>query len=561
MRYIRTQAIIALIGLALVGALLYIQSQGLLTTVVPACGGAFTEAVVGRPERFNPLLDTGNPAERDVNRLVFSGLMKFDSDGQPVTDLAESYAVSADGLTYTFVLRDGLRWHDRAPVTEADVLFTIGLMQAADFPGRPDVGALWQKVTVTSPGSNTIRFVLPEPFAPFLDYTTVGILPEHLLKGRTAAQLLDDPFNRKPVGTGPMRLASIETVNGTIASVTLDNNQACTGRAYYLHQIRLRYYPDADSVYAAYAAGEVLALSQFTPQTLAATLGSPDVDIFTSRLPEYSMIFLNQKAETVSFFQEKKVRQALLIGMNRQWIVDNLLQGQALVATGPILPGTWAYNNNLIPVEYDPERAAKLLNDAGWALPPEAAPGTPEYIRSKNGKALKFNLIVPGDPLHMEIAKVIVTNWAQLGVKAEVEFLPVQEIKTALVNRTFEAAMIDLSYSSSPDPDPYPFWHQTQIESGQNYSGFNNRDISEILEQARTIPSYHDRAKFYRAFQSKFADQTPALLLYYPVFTYAVDKKVNGVQLGPLVDPSDRFNSMADWYMLTRRVIENVAQP
>jgi len=559
MRYIRTQAIIALIGLALVGSLLYLQSQGLITTVAPACGGTFTEAVVGEPERFNPLLDSGNPAERDVNRLIFSGLMKFDSDGLPVADLAESYAVSADGLTYTFVLRDGLHWHDGAPLTEADVLFTVGLMQAPDFPGRSDVGALWQKVAVSSPGPNTVRFVLPEPFAPFLDYTAVGLLPEHILSGRAPAQLLDDPFNRNPIGSGHMSFAAMETADNSIVSVTLQSHEPCTGNANYLHQIRFRYYPTPKTAYAAYTAGEALALNQFTPDTLRAALGDSRVNLFASRLPEYSLVFLNQKIESASFFQEKKVRQALLMGMNRQWIVDNLLQGQALVATGPILPGTWAYNNNLIPVAYDPDRAAALLNDGGWALPPEAAPGAPDYVRTKDGVSLEFTFLAPGDPLHMEIAKTIVTNWAALGVKAQVEFLSAQEIKTALANRTFEAAMIDLSFSNSPDPDPYPFWHQTQIESGQNFSGFNSRDISEILEQARTLPSYHDRAKFYRAFQSKFADQTPALLLYYPVFTYAVDRKVNGVQLGPLVDPSDRFNSMANWHILTRRVIENVS--
>ncbi|HLF01542.1 MAG TPA: ABC transporter substrate-binding protein, partial [Anaerolineales bacterium] len=240
---------------------------------------------------------------------------------------------------------------------------------------------------------------------------------------------------------------------------------------------------------------------------------------------------------------------------------NNLLSGQALAATGPILPGTWAYNNNLIPVAYDPDRAADLLNEGGWALPPEAVPGTPDYVRSKNGKTLRFNLIVPADELHQGLAQVLVANWAALGVQAVVESLPVNEIKTALNSRSFEAAMIDLNFSTTPDPDPYPFWHQTQIENGQNYSGYNNRNISEILEQARIIPSYYDRAKFYRAFQAKFTDQTPAILLYYPVFTYAVDKKVSGVQLGPLVDPSDRFNSLPNWHMLTRRVIENASQP
>src|SRR6185503_1780684 len=135
----------------------------------------------------------------------------------------------------------------------------------------------------------------------------------------------------------------------------------------------------------------------------------------------------------------------------------------------------------------------------GWALPAEAVPGTPEYVRTKNGKSLTCNLLVPSDDLHSGIANVIVSNWADLGVKATVMTQPVAEIKTALNDRTFEAVMIELNFSNSPDPDPYPFWHQTQIESGQNYSGYNSRDMSEILEQARTIPSFTDRVKFYRA--------------------------------------------------------------
>ncbi len=557
MRYIRTQAILALIGLAVVGGLLYTQSQGLITTVVPAQGGAFTEAIVGQPGQFNPLFDRGNPADRDLDRLIFSGLMKFDADGLPAPDLAESWAVSADGLAYTFVLRDGLTWHDGSPVTQQDVLFTIGLLQDANFPGSSDVAKLWQKVVVSSPAHNTIRFVLPEPFAPFMDYVTIGLLPEHLLRGVSASQLLNHPFNFKPVGTGPMKLVKLDRQENVITGVTLEPNPRYPGKTPYLSQIRFRFYPTAETAYEAYLAGEAQALSDFTPQTFAAALKDPQLEIFSSRLPEYSLIFLNQKNEAANFFQEKRVRQALLAGLNRQLMVDTILQGQAFVATGPILPGTWAYNDKLIPVRYDPAHAAQVLNDAGWALPPEAAPGSPDYVRSKNGKQLAFSLLAPPDSIHIAIANMAVAEWAELGVKVTLEQLPPGDIKTALTNRTFQAALVDLSFAATPDPDPYPFWHQTQIESGQNFSGYDNRDVSEILEQARTIPSYKDRAKFYRAFQSKFADQTPALMLYYPIFNYAVDKKVSGVQLGPLVDRSDRFNSLADWYIVTRRVIEN----
>jgi peptide/nickel transport system substrate-binding protein len=159
------------------------------------------------------------------------------------------------------------------------------------------------------------------------------------------------------------------------------------------------------------------------------------------------------------------------------------------------------------------------------------------------------------------VAKWVTDNWAQLGIQAKVDLKPVADVRNALNARQYDAALIDLTFANSPDPDPYPFWHQTQIESGQNFSGFDSRNMSEILEQARVTPSYSDRAKFYRAFQTQFADQTPALLLYYPVFNYAVDKKIRGVQLGPLVDRSDRFNNLFDWYIITRRVINSAPQP
>lgn len=558
MHYIRTQAILALIGLAIVGGVLYTQAQRLNIIIVPAEGGTFSEAVVGLPGQLNPLFDRGHPVDRDLDRLIFSGLMKFDANGLPAADLAESYAVSADGLTYTFVLRDNLRWHDGAPVTQDDVVFTISLMQAGDFPGPKDVADLWRKVVVSSPARNTVRFILPEPFAPFLDYTTVGLLPKHLLEGVSASQLLGHPFNRNPIGAGPMRLIRLDQQSGLVTDAWLEPNpDYASAQKPFLAQLHFHFFSTAEAAYDAYLAGDVQALSTFTPDTFAQAAQNPQLEIFSSRLPEYTLIFLNQKNEGLNFFQEKKVRQALLAGLNRQTMVDTVLKGQAFVATGPILPGTWAYNDSLTPIAYDPAHAAELLNSAGWALPPEAVPGTPDYVRSKNERQLKFSLLVPPDGIHQAIALLAIKDWAALGMQATMEVLPANDIKTALENRSFQAAMVDLNFSTTPDPDPYPFWHQTQIESGQNFSGFNSRDISEILEQARINPSYKDRAKFYRAFQNKFIDQTPALLLYYPIFNYAVDKKVGGVQLGPLVDRSDRFNNIADWYIVTRRVIEN----
>ena len=557
MRYIRIQLLIALAGLGLVGALLFLQSQGLTTTVVAAQGGTHTEAVVGFIDKVNPLLDGGSPVDRDLDKLIFSGLMRFDDNGLPIPDLAEAWAVSADGLTYTFVLRNGLQWHDGQPVTENDVLFTIGLMQDPEFPGAPDVAALWRKIQVSAPAPRTVQFILSEPFAPFLDYTTVGLLPEHILRGVAAKDLPTHPFNREPIGTGAMKLARLESKGGAVTAAQLEPFSANAGHPYYLSQVLLRFFPDETSAYQAFAKGEVLGISQFTSETFSLTLKNPNALIYSSRLPQYTMIFLNHKSQTVTHFQDKKVRQAMLAGVNRPLMVDTLLQGQALVATGPILPGTWAYNNNLIPISYDPTRADQLLTDAGWAKPTQGTPGSPNYARTKSTKPFTFTLLAPNDPTHAAVAKWVTDNWAQLGIQAKVDLKPIAEIRNALNARQYDAALIDLTFANSPDPDPYPFWHQTQIESGQNFSGFDSRNMSEILEQARVTPSYADRAKFYRAFQTQFVDQTPAILLYYPVFNYAVDKKVRGVQLGPLVDRSDRFSNLYDWYIITRRVISN----
>jgi len=117
-----------------------------------------------------------------------------------------------------------------------------------------------------------------------------------------------------------------------------------------------------------------------------------------------------------------------------------------------------------------------------------------------------------------------------------------------LDKRDYEAALVDLNLTSMPDPDPYPFWHQTQATGGQNYSMWNDRQASEYLEQARIILDTVERGRLYRNFQVRFYDQLPALPLYYPVYTYGISENVKGVRIGPIFEPSDRLETITDWY-------------
>ena len=208
-RHIRWQAIIAFTGIAMTMAFLGFLSFSRTTITMPDDGGVYREAIAGRPQFINPLLAQYNQVDQDLTALIFNGLTRSDSRGGLEPDLAQSWIVSEDGLIYMFKLKQDIRWQDGEPFTADDVLFTISLMQDPEFPGVPFLRNLWQSVIAEKLDDYTVRLTIPEPFPAFTDFTTIGILPEHLLKTMPARDLLNHPFNLNPVGTGPFLLDEV----------------------------------------------------------------------------------------------------------------------------------------------------------------------------------------------------------------------------------------------------------------------------------------------------------------------------------------------------------------
>ncbi|MBC7226340.1 MAG: peptide ABC transporter substrate-binding protein [Thermoflexales bacterium] len=523
------------------------------TITVPAPGGTYVEGVAGLPHAINPLLAAYNDVDRDLCALVFSGLTRMNSRGEVEPDLALKWETSLDGLTYVFHLRSGLRWPDGAPLTADDVLFTIGLMQDPDFPGPSDLGALWRTVQVFKDDDQTVRFVLSEPFAPFLDYTTVGLLPTHILSGTRAADLSSLDFNLQPVGSGPFQVAEVETQGGDIASVLLKPNPEYYGPKPYLEGVRFRFYPSYQSAFRAYQAGEVEGVGRVLLSELPQARQEADLNLYSAPLADQVLIFLNlAKRDELPFFQEKEVRQALLYGLDRQGLVDGVLEGQAIVAHSPVLAGTWAYYEGIRRYEYDPQQARALLDGAGWTLPPGGK------VRTKGELGFSFTLLSSTDPVQVAVAQEVARQWQAVGVYVTTVAVPPLELRDRLERRDYQAALVELALPGNPDP--YPLWHQTQITTGQNYAGLDHRRISEVIETARITVDPARQAVLYREFQELFADEVPAILLYQPVYTYGVDRKVQGVQMGPLMIPSDRLATISSWYIATRRVIVSQAE-
>jgi peptide/nickel transport system substrate-binding protein len=578
-RHIRWQVALILVGVLLLGGLMAYLATSFTTQREPAPGGTYVEGLIGSPQFINPLLCQYNDADRDLCALIFSGLIRYDEHGLPQPDLAERWDISADGLVYTIYLRPNARWHDDQPVTAADVAFTLQLLQDPGYPGSPDVAALWRTVQITEVNSLAVQMTLQEPLIPFLQYLTIGILPKHLLGGVTAVQLPELPFNRKPIGSGPFKVEAFGSGEaGQPQHILLDAYPGYYGRQPYISKIDFKFYPDFPSMLAAYRAGEIQGLNHIPAGNLSMVSGEPTLKLYTGPVAGYSMIFLNQGDDALPFFQNQQVRQALWLSLDRQKLLEEVLHNQGTIANSPIIPGTWASATDLPPLLPDINRAQQLLAQAGWLFPGALQPaGQPEPgnfggdvvipstptpqaavreapLRVKDGLPISFTLYTNSDSQHVALANAIAKQWLNIGVKAAV--VPVQAglVSNYLAPRAYQAALVDVQLPN--DPDPYPFWHETQANApGQNYSQYKDRDMSEVLEQARRAADLNTRIDLYHKFQQMFVERVPGILLFYPVYTYGVSEKVADVQIGPIAYPSDRFRTLPDWYVLTRRVI------
>jgi peptide/nickel transport system substrate-binding protein len=544
---LRWQILIIVLALGVIAVVLWGQQAEpvLVEAPEPTGGGVYSEGIVGSLMRLNPLLAEFNQPDLAPTKLLFNGLIQFDSTGLPQPDLSNSWGISRNGEVYNFSLRQDATWHDGQQVTSDDVIFTVHLLQDPEFPVSDDLRSFWGEIEVEALDEITLQFRLPEAFAPFLDYLDFGILPEHLLGNMSAAQIVDAPFNLQPIGTGPFRFEQLIISDNQITGVVLRKNKEFYGKGAFLDQVEFKYYPDPQTVWEAYTAGEIQGIDQISLEILSDALNDPGLNLYTSRLPQMALVLVNLDNPEVPFFQELELRRALLHGINRQYLVDQINAGQAIIADGPIFPKTWAFFEGMSRYEYDPEYSVKLLRDNGFTFPGEGG----SVRTNEDGDRLSFELVYPDDPHHTLIASAIQENWVALGFDVMLSALPYDElINGRLADRDYQAALVDLNLTSMPDPDPYPFWHQTQTSTGQNYSMWNDRQASEYLEQARIILDTIERQRLYRNFQVRFFDQLPALPLYYPVYTYGISSEVKGVRIGPMFEASDRLDTITDWY-------------
>ncbi len=503
--------------------------------VLPAVGGTFTEGFSGQPKYLNPIDAINNDVDRDIVRLIYSGLFKYDGL-HIIPDMAESYAWSDENKTLTVKIREDARFHDGQPVTAEDVHFTITSIQDPDRknPQLP----IYKNITMETSGDSTIIFHIPKTDVHFLDHLTMGILPSHVWSEVPTANARLSDLNFKPIGSGPYRIKSFsKESNGLIHSYTLERFEYYYGVKPYIQTLNLQFFSDKNSALDAFKSDQLDALAFVSNIETKKMVNSSRTKHVRMELPQETIAFINVQHPLLA---NADIRKALLYSIDRNEIVT-LLHSDAVAIYGPFP------FENVQPIGADIDSARTLLTSAGWIL----APGS--VVRIKNNQELAVTISVPNEPGLLAIADVLKRRWSLLGVKVTIQSAGLNDIVQSSVRDRSTAMITLLNVFLGPEQDIFSFWWSGQaVERGLNISGVSDRNIDDSLEKMRNATS-PDALTLARSNATSLISNTYAAgFLVRPVYTYLVSSSIFGMpEQMTLAAPAERYQSISSWYKVT----------
>jgi len=518
---------------------------------VPRYGGTYTEGLVGAPQHINPLLATVNEADTDLARVVYSGLLKFDENLNLVPDLAENLPeINPNGREYTVKLKSDLKWHDGTGINADDVIFTYQAVQ------NPELGSplrrSWMRVEVAKIDDLTVKITTRESSAAFIANLTLGLLPRHVWENVPASSFALSKFNLEPIGSGPYAVTEIQrNRDGAVRSVTLAGVKDFYGDGPYIENLVFKFYETTDELINAYHSRQVSGLGYVPFDQNLFIQPKENLQQIYLPLAQYQAIFIN-RTKNPAPLEDARVRLALAKSVDKQKIIDEVYVGQGSETYGPILPGYLGYHEQIPGADmnvYDAARAEALLEEAGWIEDPQTG-----FRKDKLGRTLSLSLATNDFPPNVLTAQALKKAWEAVGVQINLSIETAANLDEKYIKpRNYELLLYIENVGT--DPDPYPFWHSSQLrDPGLNLSTFFNRTADRLLVEARANIAPADRAVRYRQFQEIFVGDVPAVFLNRSVYVYNLPKSVKGVNLGTTYVPSERFANIADWYVETKRV-------
>ena len=503
------------------------QAQG-----APVSGGTVTIPIVADPT-LNPWSPNAFIESLFVNRVLFDGLTKPGKDLAPAPDLALSWTTSADGLSWTFKLREGVKWSDGTPFTSADVAFTFN-----DIVLKPDLGAqnrgnFSAVKSVTAVDATTVRFDLSRKFSALTSYLAYnsGIVPKHIL---SADPLKTNTFNKGvPVSTGPFKVEKYTSGQ----SVSLVRNENYFGAKPYLDKVVFTVVPDANTQIAQALAGDIGIMILDDKAAVARVKSASNLAVVSRPLVQYYWLALNQ---TDPRFTDVRVRQAFVQAIDRQAIIKSVELGYGSIANSAITPALKAYFDPSLSSRYpyDPQKAKELLAAAGWT------PGAGGVLM-KEGKPFQFTMDVGQKGVLEPVNALIQQDLKKVGVVADLNTMEWNSyIQKVVVRRDYTASVNWWTYPS--DPDVFPYYASSAAGKGFNIPGYQDPKLDEILIQGQGTTDLEARKAVYKQLQSYMADTLPYLFLWYPDEVDVLSSSLQGV---PELGLRDAMHYIGEWWL------------
>jgi peptide/nickel transport system substrate-binding protein len=515
---------------------------------IPAKGGSITEGVVGNPRFINPLIALSD-TDRDITSLVYSGLVKVDSEGNIVNDLAKSYSVSNDGLTYSFTLKDNLVFQDGTKLTTDDVEFTIKKIQDQNIKSPKE--SLWVGVKVQKIDDKNISFTLNKPYAPFIYNTTIGILPKHLWNNVSDDAFPFSQLNIKPIGSGPYSISKVVTdSSGLPTEYNLVANKKYVSGEPYITNINIKTYSDEGALISAYNSGDVDAVNSISPENVKEIKIGSGV-VLKNPLQRVFGIFFNQNQNPV--LVNKEVRLALSTSINRQDLIDKVLYGYGTAIDGPLsddkVSDDSQSQDQLI------TNAKKILEKGGWVMGSDGI-YSKQDSKTKKSTQLSISISTSDSPELKATAEIIQQIWQKIGIKVDVKIFELGDLNQNIIKtRKYDALLFGEIIPSGSDL--YPFWHSSERNNpGLNVAMYANIKSDSILESLRRTSDTHAQQDLEKKFEYQIRNDVPAVFLYAPDFIYIVPKNIHNLRISQLTTSSDRFANINSWNINTNSVWE-----
>ena len=508
------------------------DSGGLIEVGDPVQGGTAIVAVTSDFQVFNPVTNTALVTNEVINFMLFTPLVQFDEELEPVPALAESWELTDNDVTFT--LRSDVTWHDGQPVTAEDVLFTYELAKNPETASLLGSAYLTMVTGATIVDAQTIRFDFDGPHSQPLQAFWWPPIPRHLIGDATPAGLAQHSYNRQPVGNGPFRFVSWNPGQ----QLTLEANDAHPaelGGRPMLDRIVFRVVPEATTRQTEVLTGGVDINHTVQPDEAEQMENRAGVRLVAFPGREFLYLGWNNESGPLA---DARVRRALGMSIDREGLIDALMFGHAEPAAGMIPPWS-SVSPGVDPMPYDTAAAMQLLAEAGYT------PGR-DGILQRDGQPLRFSILSSEDRLRQDIGVVLQQQFRRVGAQVEVRAVEFQTLLQQHRSRNYEAVISGWSLDTfRVDPSPLFSCEQARIPSSANRAGYCNPAADELIEAGTRATDDARATEIWREFSRTLQEDQPITFLVWQEQMAAVGQRLQGVEM----DVRGKFVSAQNWWI------------